>query len=194
MKALLLSLFTFASLLTITAEARGTGYVPCASQDKRLQKCPANGVVEDVYLYERDSSSACIKGFSFGIGRDGRSIWTDHGCRGTFEVVYSRRGGGFDRDVFVTCRSLGGAWRDVGRIGLNEITTVTAPSGQSVWVVGNCRRGGDCSIKLNCFPNEIGGATDFRDKALCERYAGAQMPWKSFSRGNGNYLSYCEAR
>ena len=41
--------------------------------------------ISDMHVASKRSSSACTEGYSFGI--TGTSIWVDHGCRATFNVV-----------------------------------------------------------------------------------------------------------
>lgn len=71
----------------------GGGYsyerVRCESFVKFLTvECRTSGRPVDVQLLQQFSSSPCIKGQTFGIGRDG--IWVSKGCRANFEVTVRR--------------------------------------------------------------------------------------------------------
>ncbi|HMN67562.1 MAG TPA: DUF3011 domain-containing protein [Bdellovibrionales bacterium] len=69
---------------------RGTGgggaQIVCESHDRRLNECDAGGRIADVGVERVLSTSSCVKGRSWGHGRN--TIWVDNGCRAIFRVHY----------------------------------------------------------------------------------------------------------
>lgn len=68
----------------VAAVAGAQTRVQCESRDYRYQFCPANGPVDNVFLIEQLSRSACIHGQTWGWDR--RGIWVDRGCEAVFDV------------------------------------------------------------------------------------------------------------
>lgn len=69
--------------------------VHCGSTDFQRQECRLDlnrGYIVDVRLIRQSSRARCDYGTGYGFTRD--SVWTAHGCRGTFEVEISERGFG----------------------------------------------------------------------------------------------------
>lgn len=62
---------------------RNVQTVYCESGDMRRHWC-SEGIGAQVRLIKQKSDAACIKGRTWGVGRNG--IWVDRGCRADFEV------------------------------------------------------------------------------------------------------------
>jgi len=94
---LMISMFTFALILGlmspgVTAQGRqrrdrdrdrDVQTVYCESGDMKRHWC-SEGIGGRVSLVRKRSDSPCIKGRTWGVGRNG--IWVDRGCRADFEV------------------------------------------------------------------------------------------------------------
>lgn len=63
----------------------------CASQDMRRNYCSIPEARAHVELVKQNSENPCIRGETW--GNDGRGIWVDRGCRGTFRVTAWGGGG-----------------------------------------------------------------------------------------------------
>lgn len=57
--------------------------VYCESGDMRRHWC-SEGIGARVRLLRQKSDAACIKGRTWGVGRNG--LWVDRGCRADFEI------------------------------------------------------------------------------------------------------------
>lgn len=84
------------------------GVILCESRDGRMARCAVD-TRGGVRLVQRESSSACVQGRSWGY--DQRGIWVSNGCRASFEVggAYGSQGGGYGRDRdggIVVCESI----------------------------------------------------------------------------------------
>ena len=63
----------------------------CASQNMRRNYCSLPDARARVELVKQNSDNPCIRGETW--GNDGRGIWVDRGCRGTFRVTRWSGGG-----------------------------------------------------------------------------------------------------
>lgn len=66
-------------------QRRDVQTVYCESGDMRRHWC-SEGINARVRLIKQKSDAACIKGRTWGVGRNG--IWVDRGCRADFEVSH----------------------------------------------------------------------------------------------------------
>ena len=57
----------------------------CASQNMRRNYCSIPDPRANVELVKQNSDNPCVRGQTW--GNDGRGIWVDRGCRGTFRVT-----------------------------------------------------------------------------------------------------------
>lgn len=90
----------------------GPGYagqtINCGSPDYHFQRCRIPPGWRGVQLIRQTSSSACVRGRTWGHERG--SIWVDQGCAGIFAPGNHAGGGwrpgpGWDRDFPVSCGS-----------------------------------------------------------------------------------------
>lgn len=72
---------------------RGRSEIECASRNDQRRTCSINRLDESSVRIERQlSSSACVRGRTWGTGRD--QIWVTSGCRGRFSYTTGGSSGG----------------------------------------------------------------------------------------------------
>lgn len=81
--------------------------VTCGSPQYRLMRCPVPGYWRDAQIVRQTSSSACVRGRTWGFDRSG--LWVDKGCGGIFADARGgggwQPGAGWNHDFVMTCGS-----------------------------------------------------------------------------------------
>lgn len=81
------------ALLLLLASGATTAFaeqITCESENDQPQACGTIERGSDVRMVQQISNSPCIEGRSWGLGRDGDSLWVSRGCRAVFDVRPNR--------------------------------------------------------------------------------------------------------